>query len=193
MAPGPSTDAWLTPDVADLLVDVAWRAIHAGLADARRLLVRAAEYPEPVREFRATFVTLHRRGDLRGCIGTILPHRPLVEDVAHNAYSAAFGDPRFPPLERHELDGLDLHLSVLSPLEAMAFRSEADLLGQIRPGLAGLLLEDGRHVGTFLPSVWESLPEPVAFWRALKRKAGLPADYWSASLRVSRYTATSVP
>ena len=193
MAPGPSTDAWLTADVAGLLVDVAWRAIHAGLADARRLAVRAAEYPEPVREFRATFVTLHRRGDLRGCMGTILPHRPLVEDVAHNAYSAAFGDPRFPPLEGHELDGLDLHLSVLSPLEAMAFRSEADLLGQIRPGLDGLLLEDGRHVGTFLPSVWESLPEPVAFWRALKRKAGLPADYWSASLRVSRYTATSVP
>jgi AmmeMemoRadiSam system protein A len=193
MAPGPSADERLTAEVADLLVDVAWRAIHAGLADAKRLVVRAAEFPEAVREYRATFVTLHRHGDLRGCMGSIVPHRPLVEDVAYNAYSAAFGDPRFPPLARQELDGLDVHLSVLSALEAMAFRTESDLLQQIRPGVDGLLLEDGPHVGTFLPSVWDSLPDPDAFWRALKRKAGLPAAYWSSSLRVSRYTVIPVP
>ncbi len=124
---------------------------------------------------------------------TLVARRPLVEDVAHNAYAAAFSDPRFPPLARHELEGLDVHLSVLSPMEPLTFRSEADLLGQIRPGVDGLLLEEGRHVGTFLPSVWESLPDAETFWRALKRKAGLPADYWSPSLRVSRYTAASVP
>ncbi len=193
MAPGPSTDTALPPALAEVLVDVAWRAVRAGLDDGAPLVVRAADYPDQLRTPRATFVTLQRRGDLRGCIGSLVARRPLVEDVAHNAYAAAFSDPRFPPLARHELEGLDVHLSVLSPMEPLTFRSEADLLGQIRPGVDGLLLEEGRHVGTFLPSVWESLPDAETFWRALKRKAGLPADYWSPSLRVSRYTAASVP
>jgi AmmeMemoRadiSam system protein A len=193
MVPGPSTDTPLPPALADQLVGVAWRAIRAGLDGGPRLTVRAADYPDALRAHRATFVTLRRHGELRGCIGAIVAHRPLVEDVAHNACAAAFSDPRFPPLERHELDGLDLHLSILSPMEPLTYRSEADLVRQIRPGVDGLLLEDGRHVGTLLPSVWESLPDPEAFWRALKRKAGLPADYWSPTLRVCRYTAASVP
>jgi AmmeMemoRadiSam system protein A len=113
--------------------------------------------------------------------------------VASNAYSAAFEDPRFAPLERGEFERLDIHLSLLSAPEPIQFGSEKDLLAQIRPSLDGLVLEEGARRGTFLPSVWEQLPDPVEFLRHLKRKAGLPADYWSATLRVSRYTSESIP
>lgn len=174
-----------------MLLEVAWRAIRAGVAGGRAALC-AADFPDALRELRATFVTLRRHEDLRGCIGSIEAHRPLVEDVAHNAFAAAFHDSRFPPLARHELEGLAVHLSVLSPLEALTFHSEADLLRQIRPGIDGLLLEAGRRAGTLLPSVWDALPDPEDFLRTLKRKAGLAADYWSADVRVLRYTATSV-
>ncbi len=142
---------------------------------------------------RATFVTLTIDAQLRGCIGTLEARRALVEDVASNAYSAAFEDPRFAPLERAEFERLDIHLSLLSAPEPIQFGSEKDLLAQIRPSLDGLVLEEGARRGTFLPSVWEQLPDPVEFLRHLKRKAGLPADYWSATLRVSRYTSESIP
>lgn len=179
--------------LVDALVEVAWRAIRAGLDGGPRPVVRAAEYPEALRAHRGSFVTLRRDGQLRGCMGSVVARHPLVEDVAHNAYSAAFADPRFAPLTRGELDGLDLHLSLLSPMEPLTFSAEADLVRQIRPGVDGLLLEHGHHVGTLLPSVWESVPDAETFWRILKGKAGLPPDYWSPTLRVSRYTAASVP
>jgi len=115
--------------------------------------------------------------------------RPLVEDVAENAVAAAFHDPRFPPLSRDEFDDLKISISVLSPPEEMSFSSEADLLSQIRPGIDGLILQEGFQKGTFLPSVWEELPETEMFFEHLKLKAGLPAGYWSDTLRVFRYTA----
>jgi len=118
--------------------------------------------------------------------------RPLAEDVVQNAFAAAFGDPRFPPVTEPEVDKLDIHISVLSPLEEMHFASEADLLRQIRPGIDGLVLEDGPYRGTFLPAVWESLPDKRDFLRHLKIKAGLPPDYWSNTLRVWRYTTEMI-
>jgi AmmeMemoRadiSam system protein A len=111
--------------------------------------------------------------------------------VAQNAYAAAFSDPRFPPLREGEFEELDIHISILSPAEAMHFTSEADLLQQLRPGEDGLVMEEGFRRGTFLPSVWEQLPTPELFLRHLKQKAGLPADYWSSTLEVSRYTTHS--
>ncbi len=171
-----------------LLREVAMAAIEFGLETGQQLKVDASRYPRPLREPRATFVTLNRRGELRGCIGSLEAYRPLVEDVAHNAYAAAFSDPRFPPLQKEELADLELHISVLSPTAPMHFSSEEDLLRQIRPGVDGLILEDGYHRGTFLPSVWESLPAPQDFLQHLKLKAGLPANYWSDSMRVLRYT-----
>jgi len=113
-----------------------------------------------------------------------------VQDVAHNAYAAAFSDPRFPPLAalELELEGLDLHISILSPPEPMQFVSEGDLLNQLRPGEDGLILRAGVRRGTFLPSVWESLPQPQAFLQHLKMKAGLAPDFWSDEVRVERYT-----
>ncbi len=174
-----------------ILLEVAERAIRHGLGGGQRWLPDEAEYGETLRALRATFVTLKRGGELRGCIGTLEAHRPLVVDVAYNAHAAAFSDPRFAPLASSELAGLDIHISVLSPAEAMSFDSEQDLLARLRPGVDGLIMEEGMRRGTFLPSVWESLARPEQFLQHLKLKAGLPPDYWSDSLKVSRYTTES--
>jgi AmmeMemoRadiSam system protein A len=115
----------------------------------------------------------------------------VVTDVAENAFAAAFRDPRFPPLTQAELQGLEIHLSILTPAQPLEFSSEDELIAQLRPGVDGLILEDEGQRGTFLPSVWESLSEPASFLRNLKIKAGLSADHWSPSLQVERYTTES--
>jgi AmmeMemoRadiSam system protein A len=179
------------PEARVTLLDLARRSITHGLDHRRPLAVDPTHYRSPLSDRLAAFVTLDRAGQLRGCIGHLEAMQPLVRDVAANAYAAAFQDPRFPPLTRAELTGLEVHISVLSPAEPMTFTSEADLLAQIRPGIDGLILSDGYARGTFLPSVWESLPQPRDFLTHLKRKAGLPADHWSDRLRVARYTTES--
>jgi len=173
------------------LIQIARASILHGLEHAKPLLPAAGDFPEELQAQRASFVTLNRFGMLRGCIGHLEAIMPLAEDVAENAYSAAFRDPRFPPLGRDEYPDLELHVSVLSPPEDLPVSSESDLLGKLRPGVDGLILEDGYARGTFLPSVWESLPEPEEFVRHLKRKAGLRDDYWSDSLRLYRYQTES--
>ncbi|MGR9116810.1 MAG: AmmeMemoRadiSam system protein A [Gammaproteobacteria bacterium] len=170
-----------------LLLDLAKASIEHGLKNGKPLKPDQTQYPPELGIKRATFVTLERNQQLRGCIGMLEAIRPLVEDVAENAFSAAFRDPRFPPLEADELDELEIHLSILSPAEPLIFDSEQALIDQLRPGEDGLILEEGYRRGTFLPSVWESLPEPRQFLRHLKQKAGLPPDYWSDSVKVSRY------
>lgn len=139
-------------------------------------------------EWGATFVTLTQGGELRGCIGSLQAHRPLGEDVHQNALSAAFRDPRFMPLARHELDVTECEVSLLSPAEAMEFCGEHDALSQLRPGVDGIILECGRYRSTFLPQVWEQLPQPRQFMAHLKRKAGLPESFWTEDMRLSRYT-----
>ena len=181
----------LPDDQRRSLLELARASIAHGLTYDRPLLVDCNDYPAALRQERATFVTLHLHHQLRGCIGSLEAQRPLCQDVADNAFSAAFRDPRFAPVTAPESEQLTLDISVLSPPAAMHFDSEADLLSQIRPGIDGLIIEDGRHRGTFLPSVWEQLPLPAEFLRQLKRKAGLPSDYWSQDLRVSRYTTES--
>ncbi|MGD8569367.1 MAG: AmmeMemoRadiSam system protein A [Gammaproteobacteria bacterium] len=150
-----------------------------------------SDYPQPLQQMRATFVTLHMGNDLRGCIGTLEARQPLVLDVAHNARAAAFEDPRFPPLTTQEFAGIFVHISVLSVPEPISFESQQDLLRQLRPGTDGLILTAGYRKGTFLPSVWESLPTAEQFLAHLKQKAGLPADYWSDAIRIERYTTES--
>lgn len=183
----------LTADDKDLLLRVASDSIRHGFKDGSPLPVRVEDFPESLRPERATFVTLQKAGQLRGCIGMLEACRPLVADVAENAFAAAFEDPRFPPLAPLELDGLDIHVSILSPPEPMSVQDEADLLRQLRPGIDGLIIEDGPRRATFLPSVWEELPDPAAFLQHLKRKAGFRPDHWSRSFRASRYTAESAP
>jgi len=138
----------------------------------------------------ASFVTLTQRGALRGCIGSLLAHRPLHEDVIDNAVAAAVRDPRFRPLPAAELSATRIEVSLLSPLTPMDFASEADALAQLRPGVDGVVLSFGHQRGTFLPQVWESLPRAQDFLAQLKRKAGLPAGFWDAAVRLERYSVT---
>ncbi len=140
-----------------------------------------------LRQAGATFVTLTRGGDLRGCIGSLEPRRPLIVDVAENAVAAAFHDPRFPPLTADEWPSIGVEVSLLSMPKPLRFADEADLLSQIRAGEDGVILEcDGKR-GTFLPQVWETLPDKRQFFAHLVRKAGLPADTRLGRCRVSRY------
>lgn len=187
-----STDCSLSEEFQCALLDLARDSIRHGLEHGRPLPVDLAGLPPELTVRRATFVTLELGGQLRGCIGSLEAVRPLAEDIARNAYAAAFRDPRFAPLGKEEFAGLGLHLSLLTPAEPMSFASEEDLLGQLRPGVDGLILEEGGRRGTFLPAVWEQLPNPRQFLEHLKLKAGLPRGYWSASLKVYRYRAEVV-
>jgi len=167
-----------------VLVDIAREAIreHLGLA-------RAAERREPwLTQPAATFVTLREHGELRGCIGSLDARRPLGLDVAHNARAAAFNDPRFPPVGRDEIDALDVEVSLLSAREPFAAASEAEALARLRPGIDGVYFEYGGASATFLPQVWESLPDPLVFLGELRRKAGLSARFWHPDVKLSRYT-----
>ncbi|HEB86563.1 MAG TPA: AmmeMemoRadiSam system protein A [Gammaproteobacteria bacterium] len=176
----------------NILLDIARASISNGLKQGRSLPIRLGDYPSALQAPRASFVTLQINAQLRGCIGSLEAFRPLVEDVAENAFAAAFRDPRFPPVTEKEFDQLDYHISILSPSEPLEFKSENDLLNKLRPGVDGLVLEEGGRRGTFLPSVWESLPHPRQFLAQLKVKAGLPADYWSNSIKVKRYVVEDV-
>lgn len=169
------------------LLDLAWESIRRGLAEGRPSRPDPERFSGRLREPGASFVTLHRSGDLRGCIGHLEATQPLVRDVADNAFAAAFRDPRFEPLAEWELEGLELDISVLTPPSPLEFRDESDLLRRLRPGMDGLILEDQGRRGTFLPAVWESLPEPERFLAQLKRKAGLATTHWSPTLKVFRY------
>lgn len=174
-----------------LLLEVATASIRHGLEHGSALIPRAEDYPSTLQALRASFVTLHLAGELRGCIGALQAREPVVCDVARHAHAAAFQDPRFSPLSEAEFHKVDLHLSILGVPEPIRFSDEADLIRQLRPGEDGLILTDGAYQGTFLPSVWESLPTPELFWRQLKRKAGLSVDHWTPTLRVSRYYTES--
>lgn len=148
---------------------------------------------EALRLPAASFVTLRRHnGELRGCIGELEARRPLVESVAHNARNAALHDPRFEPVGAEELRDLEIHISVLGPLQPLAVHSREELVAALRPGTDGLLLDDGLHRATFLPAVWASLPDPDRFVRELERKAGLDGENWPLTLRAWRYRVTEI-
>lgn len=174
-----------------VLIDVAKQAIRHGLETGEPLRVDPTGYHDELQVPAATFVTLQTGGRLRGCIGHLGAHRPLVEDVAENAFAAAFRDPRFPPLTEAEWPELDLHISVLTPPERLEVRTEQELLDALKPGRDGLIIEDGGRRATFLPSVWESLPNKAEFLRHLKQKAGLADDYWSPTMAAFRYETES--
>lgn len=175
-----------------MLLDLARRAIVTGFS-GERLRIVPGDHPVTLRGHRASFVTLQRRGRLRGCIGSLEARWSLVEDIAWNAFNAAFKDPRFPPLGAAEMSDTEVHLSVLSPPVPLPVNSEADLLRELRPGVDGLILSEGARRSTFLPSVWAQLPTPAEFVRQLKLKAGLDATHWSDALSFQRYTTLAIP
>ncbi|WP_243382581.1 AmmeMemoRadiSam system protein A [Geothrix alkalitolerans] len=173
-------------DWGPTLLRIARGAIAEKLGVAAPPVPTASWLEEPA----ATFVTLHRLGQLRGCMGTLEPRRPLGEDVVENARQAAFHDPRFPPLARSEFTDLQVEVSLLSALEPLPFNSQAHLLTLLRPVEDGLVLEWQGLRGAFLPQVWDQLPEPEDFLAHLKRKAGLPMAFWDDGIRITRFTVT---
>jgi hypothetical protein len=171
-------------DKGRLLTTLARQAIAAEFGHT----AQRPQLPEWIFQKGATFVTLTQGGELRGCIGTLEAHRPLAEDLEHNARASAFGDSRFAPLTEAELPRTRVEVSLLSRAEPLSFADEAEALAQLRPDVDGIILEAGWHRATFLPQVWEQLPNPREFMAHLKHKAGLPADFWSDDIRLSRYT-----
>jgi len=136
----------------------------------------------------ACFVTLKMNGELRGCIGSLEIHRPLLQDVRANAVNAALRDPRFPPLTMEELGEVRIEISLLAPSTRLEFNSEAEALSQLKPGHDGVIFECGSHRSTFLPQVWEHFPSPELFMAQLKLKAGLPADFWHENVQLYVYS-----
>src|SRR5258706_2127928 len=170
-------------DAGTTLVSIARGAIDAALSGKTQPLPEAPWLSQA----GATFVTLTKNGELRGCIGSLEAARALAADVAQNAYGAAFRDPRFPALSAAEWPLCRVEVSLLSAPKPIAFADEEDLLAQIHPGIDGLILEaDGRR-GTFLPQVWEGLPDKKSSMRELLKKTGLPPETRLARCRVSRY------
>lgn len=134
-----------------------------------------AEYPELL-EKRATFVTLTINDSLRGCIGSLEPHRALIDDLISNARSAAFRDPRFMPLTKEEYLRSSVEISLLTPPKPLSYSDSDDLKSKIRPGVDGVVLQKGGNKATFLPQVWEQLPTFELFFSHLGQKAGLGSD-----------------
>ena len=140
----------------------------------------------------ATFVTLKKDGKLRGCIGTLEPVGPLWEGVRDNAVNAAFHDSRFSPLQAGELQQIHLDISVLSEPTPLQYDGAEDLLVKLRPNIDGVILSDGRHRATFLPQVWNQLPDPSRFLDQLSVKAGLAPSTWrKKELEIKTYQVQS--
>jgi hypothetical protein len=173
-------------DLGSVLLTIA----RSGIAEELGLPGRGEPSHAALGQAGATFVTLKRAGQLRGCIGSLRPVRPLGVDVRANAIAAAFGDPRFPPLAVFEFEEVVVEVSLLTADERIDVVDEDDLLARLRPGLDGVTLEYGRRRATFLPQVWDALPDAREFLAALKRKAGLAEDFWSPQMNVTRYGVT---
>jgi AmmeMemoRadiSam system protein A len=169
-----------------VLVGIARESIEEALG-----LRAAAAWDHPwLFEPGACFITLMRRGALRGCVGSVRAYRPLYEDVRSNARASAFEDTRFPPVECAECPELQVEVSLLSTPEPVVFSGEAEALAVLRPEIDGIIFESGGHRSTFLPQVWGQLPDPRDFLGQLKLKAGLSRSFWSPDVRLWRYTVT---
>ncbi len=179
--PTPPTDAR-----GPILLTLARAAITNALSGAAQADASAAWLQEP----GACFVTLTQQGQLRGCIGSLEARRSLLSDVRANAVAAAMQDPRFAPLTAAELAHTRIEVSVLSPMTAMTFTDEADALTQLRPGVDGVVFSYRGRRSTFLPQVWEQLPDAVSFLTHLKQKASLAPDFWAPGVQLQRYTVT---
>jgi AmmeMemoRadiSam system protein A len=175
------------------LLAVAYRSLGHGVVHGSALPVDPREHSAALRGVRASFVTLHRAQTLRGCVGSLEAHQPLVVDVSRSAFAAGFRDPRFTPLRAEEIAEIEVHIAVLSPLERLPSANEEELVALLRPGVDGLVLQEGSRRGTLLPEVWESLGDARRFVREVKRKAGLPESGWSPRLEAFRYTTESIP
>ncbi|MES2356091.1 MAG: AmmeMemoRadiSam system protein A [Pseudomonadota bacterium] len=174
-------------DAGTVLLPIARASIEQALGE--KYLTRES-LPDWLVEKGACFVTLHKQQVLRGCIGTVDAFRPLIDDVKTNAVSAALRDPRFPSVRQEELNEIDIEVSVLSSPEPLLFKNEMDALAQLRSGVDGVVFEWRGSRSTFLPQVWESLPDEREFLGHLKKKAGFSIDFWAEDINLSRYTVS---
>jgi MEMO1 family protein len=170
----------------EVLLSIARAAISTALGKP----CEADESADWLKEQGAVFVTLQKNGKLRGCIGSLVAYRQLLDDIKANAQAAARLDHRFPPVKLTELMELQIEVSLLTKPQPISFSSEIHALGQLQGGVDGLILEFNEQRGTFLPQVWETLPDPRQFMAQLKIKAGLKHDFWSSSIRLYRYHVT---
>jgi len=190
---GPLPLADLSKADRKTLLNLANATISHGVINGEKLSANSTDYPAPLQAMRACFVTLHLHNRLRGCIGTLQAEEPLVIAVINAAFGAAFEDPRFAAVATSEVAELEIDISVLSQADPLVIQSEEQLLEILRPGVDGLIIEEGRNRATFLPTVWEQLPRAADFVNQLKQKAGFPTDYWSDGIQVSRYTTENFP
>ena len=170
---------------SDFVIDVCKKSIQAGFD---KKIPSFEKIPVVFEQPGACFVTLEKHEGLRGCIGSIIAHKTLIDDLVHNAQNSAFSDPRFQPLRQDELDELSIDVSLLSTPEKMEFEDEADLINQIRPFVDGIIIKDKGYQAVYLPSVWEQLPEKSLFLNSLKIKAGMPPKHFSETFEAYRFT-----
>ena len=174
------------------LLNIAERALNKAVLEKKELKISRQDYEDILFDKGASFVTLTINGELRGCIGTLIPQEGIALNIAANAYRAALEDSRFPPLSAEELPQTAVSISLLTDFERIRFTTEADLLNKIIPGVDGLVLRDGDRQGVFLPTVWEELPQPQDFLNNLKLKAGLSPNYWSDKIKVYRFRTVEI-
>ena len=170
----------------EILLPIARSSISEALGQP----LEAADNAAWLQDKAACFVTLTQQQQLRGCIGTLEAHRSLLEDVKSNARAAAFQDPRFTSLTAKELSFTDIEISLLSATQLIDFSNEQEALAQLRPDIDGVVFEYGVYRSTFLPQVWQQLPDTAEFVAHLKHKAGLSPDFWANEVKLSRYTVT---
>ncbi|HEV2758272.1 MAG TPA: AmmeMemoRadiSam system protein A [Acidimicrobiales bacterium] len=184
MEPSPS------PEELDALFALADLGVRTGLAGHPAPRVDAATLAPALREPAGAFVTLEVAGDLNGCIGSIVPEAPLGVAVPRLAWAAAFDDPRLPPLTAADYPSLEIKLSLIGPLEPVPAGTEAELAAHMRPGVDGVLIRSGAADATFLPAVWQKVPDALSFLRHLEAKAGLRPGQWPHGLQAWRYTTS---
>jgi len=180
------------PDRYRAILHTAVRQVLDQTARQAEIQVALDPIPAPLMSARRTFVTLRTQdGQLRGCAGTLEEGEPLFLNVLKSTIRSAAADPRFKRVSPEEAAGLQVGISILSHERAIAAGSEQALIDSLRPGQDGLIIGDRGRQALFLPQVWDALPDPRAFVRHLKTKAGLPADHWSPSFEARRFTAES--
>ena len=178
---------FIKEEFSDLVLSLCKDSILAGIETGNSLDVDEKLYPEVFYELGACFVTITINQKLRGCIGSIFAHKPLLNDLAQNAYKAAFSDSRFAALTLEEFPYIKLGVSLLSQPEPVNFKDEEDLLNNIVPYKDGIIIQDGNYSAVYLPSVWVQLPDKKEFLKSLKQKAGLPAEYFSKTFKAYRF------
>lgn len=180
-------EKFIKDNFSEFLIDICKKSILSGLSTGKHLNVESLKVPEVLHQSGASFVTLEIEGDLRGCIGSIIAHKPLIEDLSQNAFASAFSDPRFHPLEKKEFGLLDIAISLLTIPVQISFEDEEDLLKQIVKDVDGIIIRDGGYQSVYLPSVWEQIPDKKMFLNSLKQKAGMNPFYFSKTFEAYRF------